>query len=56
VNEHTLTVRMTDVQAAHLTDEVSLMLSIGVEFGMVGFTGEPVEVKYAGSAKVLKVM
>ena len=46
---------MTDAQRVMLTDEVSVILSIGVEFGMVGFTGEPVEVKYAGSGKVLKV-
>ncbi len=55
VEEHTLTAQMTDKQIAMLTNDVSLILSIGVEFGMVGFTGEPVEVKYAGSAKVLKV-
>jgi hypothetical protein len=26
---------------------------VAVEFGNVGFTSEPVEVKYAGSAKVV---
>jgi hypothetical protein len=52
---HTLTVQMEEAQAALLTDEVSVVLSIGVEFGMVGFTGETVEVNHAGSGKVLDV-
>jgi hypothetical protein len=56
VDEHTLTAQMTEKQLAMVTDEVSLIVSIAVEFGMVGFTGEPVEVKYAGSGKVLKVV
>ena len=47
---------MIDRQLALLTDNVSAILSIAVEFGTVGFTGAPVEVKYAGSAKVLKVV
>ncbi len=55
VPDHTLTVQMDATQAALLTDEVSVVLSIGVEFGMVGFTGETVEVKHAGSGKVLDV-
>ncbi len=55
IDEHTLTACMTDAQRALLTDEVSVILSIGVEFGMVGFDGKPMEVKYAGSGKVLKV-
>ena len=36
-----------------LTDEVTLVVSIGVEFGKVGFTGLPEEVKYAGCGKVM---
>jgi hypothetical protein len=28
---------------------------MGIEFGTVGFTGEPEAVKYAGSAKVIAV-
>ena len=55
VPEHVLTVQMNATQAALMTDEVSVVLSIGVEFGMVGFTGETVEVKHAGSGKVLDV-
>ena len=56
VPEHALTVQMDAKQAILLTDEVSVVLSIGVEFGMVGFTGETVEVKHAGSGKVLDVL
>jgi hypothetical protein len=47
VPEHTMTVQMIERQQAMLTDEVSVLLSIAVEFGAVGFTGETVEVKYA---------
>ena len=45
---------MTDNQKSRLTDSVSVILSMAVEFGTIGITGEPVEVKYAGSGKVLK--
>jgi hypothetical protein len=38
-----------------LTDDVSPVLGIGIEFGKVGFDGNPVEVKYAGCAKLLGV-
>ena len=55
VPEHTMTVQMSKARQALLTDEVSVLLSIAVEFGAVGFTGETVEVKYAGSGKVLVV-
>lgn len=56
VEEQQLTVTMTDKQKALLTDNVSLVLSIAVEFGTIGITGQAVEVKYAGSGKVLKVV
>ena len=55
IEEQTLNVQMTKSQATTLTNEVSVMLSVAVEFGMVGFAGTPVEVKYAGCGKVLKV-
>lgn len=55
VEEQTLTAQMTDRQLANLTDNVSVLLSIAVEFGTIGFLGEPVEVKYAGCGKVVKV-
>ena len=50
-----MTVQMSEELAAELTDNVSVLLSMAVEFGNVGFTGEPVEVKYAGCGKVLAV-
>ena len=53
LEEQTLTAQLSEKQASLLTDEVSVVLSIAVEFGMVGFTGEPVEVKYAGCGKVI---
>jgi len=53
--EQTMTVQMDPSEIAELTDSVSLLLSIAVEFGNVGFTGEPVEVKNAGCGKVMVV-
>jgi hypothetical protein len=55
LDEQQLIVTMTEKQKPFLTDSVSVVLSIAVEFGTIGITGEPVEVKYAGSGKVLKV-
>lgn len=55
VEEQALTVQMTKQQIAMLTENVNVVLGIGIEFGTVGITGLPVEVKYAGSGKVLKV-
>jgi len=53
--EHTLTVALPEERTEFLTPNVSLLLSMAVEFGNVGPDGEPVEVKYAGSGKVVKV-
>ncbi len=51
----TITVQL-DTDCMHkLTDACTLILSMGIEFGKVGFTGLPQEVKYAGSARVLRV-
>ena len=52
---HTMSAQMAASQIALLTDDVTVLLSMAVEFGNVGFTGEPVEVKYAGCGKVLAV-
>jgi len=46
---------MSEAQQALLTDDVSVLLSIAVEFGAVGFNGETTEVKYAGCGKVMAV-
>lgn len=50
-----LTVGLGQEEMNQLTDNVTVLVSLAVEFGNVGFTGEPVEVKYAGSGKVIKV-
>ena len=55
VDSQTIAVQLSDRQIDMLTDDVSVVLSLAVEFGMVGFNLEPVEVKYAGCGKVLKV-
>lgn len=55
VDEQQLVVSMNDKQKSRLTDNISVILSMAIEFGTIGITGEPVEVKYAGSGKVLKV-
>lgn len=54
VEEQVLTLAMTATQVSCLSPAVSALISIAVEFGTVGFDGKPVEVKYAGSGKVLK--
>ncbi len=56
IEEQTLTVTMSDKQRTLLTEDVSVILSVGIEFGAVSFTGQPEAVKYAGSGKVLKVV
>lgn len=53
LTEQTLSVQLDEDTRAHITNQCSLILSMAIEFGKVGFTGEPVEVKYAGSGKVL---
>jgi hypothetical protein len=53
--EQTLTVALPEERIEFLTPNVSVLLSLAVEFGNVGPDGEPVEVKYAGCGKVVKV-
>lgn len=55
IPEHIMTVAFSELEVANLTDKVTVLVSLAVEFGNVGFTGEPTEVKYAGSGKILKV-
>jgi hypothetical protein len=55
VPEHSINIQMNEACNTFLTDEVNVLLSIAVEFGTVGFTGETVEVKYAGCGKVMMV-
>jgi hypothetical protein len=53
LDEHIMTVKMPEDEAKQLTNNVTVLVSMAVEFGNVGFTGQPVEVKYAGCGKVL---
>lgn len=38
-----------------IPDDVTLLLSVGIEFGKMSYTGQPVGVKYAGTGKVMRV-
>jgi len=55
IPEQSLTVQQNDALVAELTDDVSVLLSMAIEFGNIGLTDEPVEVQYAGCGKVLAV-
>ncbi|MEI7677387.1 MAG: hypothetical protein WCJ03_11450 [Bacteroidales bacterium] len=55
LEEQTISVQLDDYSLQHLTDDCTLVLSMAIEFGKVGFTGAPQEVKYAGSGRVLRV-
>jgi hypothetical protein len=46
---------LTEQEVEALSENVTVLVSMAVEFGNVGFTGQPQEVKYAGCGKVLKV-
>ena len=53
VPEQILTVQMKEAQQSLLTDEITVLLSMAVEFGTVGILGDTEAVKYAGCGKVL---
>lgn len=53
VHEHQIHCTLGWEHAAELTNDISVIVSMAVEFGNIGFNGEPVEVKYAGCGKVL---
>lgn len=55
LQEQTIEVCMSEEMKSFMADEVSLVPSMANEFGKVGFTGQPQEVKYASCGKVLKV-
>jgi len=55
VPEQTLVVQLNKSLAAELAGDISVLLSMAIEFGNIGMTDEPVEVKYAGCGKVLAV-
>ena len=54
INEQTLNVKL-DAEVLKMTDDVTVLLGIGVEFGKVSFAGQITPVKHAGSGKVLAV-
>ena len=51
--EQDIVVQMDAKEQELLTDDISVVVSMGIEFGMVGFLSEPIEVKYAGCGKVI---
>jgi hypothetical protein len=51
--EHIMAVALEEQEIKAMTENVTVLVSMAVEFGNVGFTGEPVEVKYAGCGKVV---
>src|ERR1035437_6202805 len=55
IQEQTLTVQLNDELVSELTDYVTVLLSMAIEFGNVGMTDELVEVRYAGCGKVIAV-
>jgi len=55
VPEQILTVQQNEELVAELTDDVTVLLSMAIEFGNIGMTDEPVEVQYAGCGKVIAV-
>lgn len=55
VEAFSLAVEMPENLKAHMQVAVSLLLSVAVEFGSVGYDGQPAAVKYAASGKILAV-
>ncbi len=55
LKEQTIVLKMNEELLEFMTENVCILLSIGIEFGKVGFGGEIVEVKHAGCAKIAAV-
>jgi len=53
--EQNMTVQMDEQEIAQMTENVTVVLTLAVEFGNVGDSKQPVEVKYAGCGKVIGV-
>lgn len=49
----TMTVQMHESRKAFLTENVTLLISMGIEFGNTGSDSQPVAVKYSGSGQVI---
>ena len=52
-DELTLEVKLNDSVILRMTDEMSIIMGIGIEFGNTGFAGEIAPVKRAGCSKIL---
>ena len=55
LKQQSIELQMNEELREFMTENVCLLLSIGIEFGKVGFGGEITEVKHAGSAKIVAV-
>jgi len=55
INEQTLTAQFKDDFLPDMSDQITVLASVGIEFGNVGFAGQITEVKRAGCAKILAV-
>ncbi len=55
VQEHQITVQLDRNDVELLIDSVSVVLSMGIEFGTAGYTNEIVAVKHAGCGRVLAI-
>ncbi len=55
VQEHQITAQFNRDAADSLTDSVSILLSMGIEFGTAGYTNDIVAVKHAGCGRVLAI-
>ena len=55
LKEQTIELKMNEELREFMTENVCVLLGIGIEFGKVGFGGEITEVKHAGSAKIVHV-
>jgi len=55
LKEQSMVVQLNEELNEFMTENVTLVLSVGIEFGKVGFGGEIVEVKHAGCAKIVAV-
>jgi hypothetical protein len=50
---HVLSVQLNEIAIPILTDDITVLLSMGIEFGNVGFGGVIEQVKHAGCGKIL---
>jgi hypothetical protein len=56
IDEQTFIMQFDDHFIPMITDDITLVVSVGMEFGNVAFGGSIVEVKRAGCARILKVL